>query len=157
MIDDPISVTMGRFAIAESPAMVETLGVGSCMVVCLYDPEKKIGGMAHIMLSRSPSSAAEEVNEPAKYADTGIQRLIGGMSHRGAVLQRMEAKIAGGAEMFERFSGLLNGIGRQNSDAVQELLRAMHIPIRSVDIGGSVGRSVRFVLETGAMEVRKKL
>lgn len=148
---------MGRCVIAESPAVMESLGVGSCVIVCLYDPVKKVGGMAHIMLSKSPTNAEHDDTEPAKYADRGIKRLLAEMIQRGAAEERIESRIAGGAEMFQSFSGNLSGIGQQNSDAVRSALRDAHIPIRSADIGGSVGRSVRFLLDSGDVEIRKKI
>ncbi|MBL8978615.1 MAG: chemotaxis protein CheD, partial [Gemmatimonadetes bacterium] len=35
-------------------AVLATLGLGSCVAVILFDPDRRIGGMAHILLpSRS--------------------------------------------------------------------------------------------------------
>ena len=44
-----INVGIADYAISSSPDILRTI-LGSCVGICLYDPELKIGGMCHIML-----------------------------------------------------------------------------------------------------------
>lgn len=48
-----IEVHMGNMEIAKSPAKLLSLGVGSCIVICIYDTVSKIGALAHTMLPDS--------------------------------------------------------------------------------------------------------
>ena len=68
-----MTVCITKIGIAEvraerDPSVLVTLGLGSCVGVCLYGRSKKIIGMAHIML---PSSIEIKNNSnKAKFADT---------------------------------------------------------------------------------------
>jgi len=94
---EKIIIGIGELAVAKNPAVIVTLGLGSCVGVCLRDPKKKIGGLVHVMLPRSPGG---EVSKPGKYADTGIKKLVEEIEKIGGNLKNLEAKIAGGAAMF---------------------------------------------------------
>ncbi len=45
-----IKVGMAEYKIAKVPEILTTLGLGSCIGICLYDKQAKIAGLAHIML-----------------------------------------------------------------------------------------------------------
>lgn len=49
-------VGMGRIAVAHTPSVLTSLGLGSCVGVSLYSSSKKVGGLAHIMLPDSHGS-----------------------------------------------------------------------------------------------------
>jgi len=51
-----IRVGMADYKAAKSPAILITLGLGSCVGVVLYDNLTKVGGMAHVMLPDSSLS-----------------------------------------------------------------------------------------------------
>jgi len=83
--------------VCKSPNGVTTLGLGSCIGVALRDPVTKVGGLLHFML---PDSSVIKNNTcSAKFADTGIDELVKLMVAAGASKSRLEAKIAGGAQM----------------------------------------------------------
>lgn len=44
-----INVGIADMGIAKSPDILRTV-LGSCVGICLYDPQKKIAGLSHIML-----------------------------------------------------------------------------------------------------------
>ena len=90
-----IKVGMADLNICIAPDALTTLGLGSCVGVALYDAQMRIAGLVHIML---PDSSKVRQNEnKAKFADTGIELLIERMKERGAAVNRLTAKIAGGA------------------------------------------------------------
>jgi hypothetical protein len=63
-------VGMADLKVVKHPGSLTTLGLGSCIGICLYDPSSKTIGMAHIML---PSSKTIKNNSnTAKFADTAI-------------------------------------------------------------------------------------
>jgi chemotaxis protein CheD len=51
---------MGEGVIARASGILISEGIGSCVVVTLYDPRQKIGGMAHIMLPTDRRRKAED-------------------------------------------------------------------------------------------------
>ncbi|MBF0286732.1 MAG: chemotaxis protein CheD [SAR324 cluster bacterium] len=119
--------------------------VGSCIAIMLYDKERMLGGMVHIMLGY----AKDRKDNPAKYADTGIPLLLKMMQEAGAAPHRLgRAKISGGGEMFD----VLNkedSVSRNNIKEVKELLGQHNIQIIASDCGGKAGRRISFDVSTG--------
>ncbi|HOO63341.1 MAG TPA: chemotaxis protein CheD, partial [Synergistaceae bacterium] len=65
---DTIHVGMADLVAVKKTGILVTLGLGSCIGLVLFDQEKKIAGMAHIMLPDSRESSS--VVKPGKFADT---------------------------------------------------------------------------------------
>lgn len=148
-----VKVGMADLKVVSYPDSLTTLGLGSCIGICLYDPTTKVTGMAHIML---PSSQAIKANENvAKFADTAIAKLIEEMEKKGAKKTRFFAKIAGGAQMFTFSSGGDNmRIGERNADAVRSILRSLSIPIKVDETGGNFGRTIEFYSEDARLVIK---
>lgn len=148
-----VKVGMADLKVVSYPDALTTLGLGSCVGICLYDSTTKVTGMAHIML---PSSKAIRKNENvAKFADTAIIELIAQMEKLGAKKSRFTAKIAGGAQMFS-FSSQNDSmkIGERNAEAVREILKDMGIPLKADDTGGNFGRTIEFFSENGKLLIK---
>lgn len=148
-----LKVGMADLKVTDFPNALTTLGLGSCVGICLYDPITKVTGMAHIML---PSSKAIRKNEnTAKFADTAIVELISKMEKLGARKTRFQAKIAGGAQMFS-FSSQNEAmkIGERNAEAVRSILSDMGIPILADETGGNFGRTIEFYSENGKLLIK---
>ena len=148
-----ITVGIADLNIAKEPDVLATYALGSCVGICLYDPEKKIAGLAHIMLPLSKEAVGNAVDNRRRYADTGITELIQTMSLSGASPSRLVAKIAGGAQMFSTTSSVFN-IGERNVAAVKKILTAYRIRIVAEQTGENFGRTVFFYPEDGTMEIR---
>lgn len=147
-----ITVGIADLNVVNAPGTLATYALGSCVGICLYDAEKKLAGMAHIMLPFS-KEAMQNIDNKRRYADTGITELIQTMSLQGAVPSRLTAKIAGGAQMFSVNSAVFN-IGERNVAAVKKMLTAYKIKIIAEETGANFGRTVFFHADTGIMEVR---
>lgn len=148
-----ITVGIADLNIAKEPDVLATYALGSCVGICLYDPDKKIAGLAHIMLPLSKEAVGNAVDNRRRYADTGITELIQTMSLSGASPSRLVAKIAGGAQMFSTTSSVFN-IGERNVAAVKKILAAYRIKIIAEQTGENFGRTVFFYPEDGTMEIR---
>lgn len=148
-----IKVGMADLKVVEFPDALTTLGLGSCVGICLYDASSKVTGMAHIML---PSSKAIRKNENvAKFADTAIVELIQQMEAKGAKKSRISAKIAGGAQMFSFTSANETmKIGERNAEAVRIILKELGIPLKSDETGGNFGRTIEFFSENGKLIIK---
>lgn len=143
-----ITVGMAEYRVSEGSDILESLGIGSCVVICLYCNEKKIGGLAHIMLDYAND---RKVN-PLRFSDKAIDALLGDLLFRGCKKESLVAKIFGGSSMF---SNLLLGVGKKNVMAVRRRLKKEGIEIVSSDIGGKRGRSISFDISNGSVIVKK--
>ena len=138
-------------AVAVAPAELEARGIGSCVVLVLYDPAIQAGGMAHILL---PSEDGARSHPPGfQYADTALAGLLEPLLRLGAKPSRLVAKLAGGARMFDFSEEPGATVGERNVSCLRALLKSSGIPLIGEDVGGSRGRSVRFELATGRLIV----
>ncbi|GMQ60501.1 chemotaxis protein CheD [Vallitalea sediminicola] len=152
-MDEKIKVGMADLNVCVSPGILTTLGLGSCVGIVLYDPIKKIGGLAHVMLP--DSTQIKNNSNLAKFADTGIKKLIDDMTKLGASKNRLVAKLAGGAQMFAfKSSNDLMRIGERNAEASIKMLKTLGIKILSKDTGENYGRTIEFYTETGDLLIK---
>lgn len=152
-MSEVIRVGMADLNICKSPDIITTLGLGSCIGLTFYDSSTKIGGMVHYML---PDSTQMRNNSNiAKFADTGIDELLRRVLAAGANRNRLVAKIAGGARMFE-VSGMSNvsNIGERNAIAAREKLKELKIRLVAEDTGLNYGRTVELHCETGEFYIK---
>ena len=49
-MESMITVGIADLNVTASPGAIATYALGSCVGICLYDPDRKIAGLAHIML-----------------------------------------------------------------------------------------------------------
>ncbi len=148
-----VKVGMADYKTIKSMGILTTLGLGSCVGIALYDKINKVAGLAHIML---PSSLEIKNNSnKAKFADTGIQELLGEMILLGANKKYLVAKLAGGAQMFSFDSSTdILRIGERNVLASKKKLQEFNIPIVSEDTGGNYGRTIELNCLDGSLLVK---
>jgi chemotaxis protein CheD len=144
-------IGIGEYALDNNPIIIVTLGLGSCVGVCIRDKTKSIGAMVHVML---PDSSGNVGPKPGKYADSGIDLIYNELLKIGASASNLEAKIAGGAAMFGTSSQTMD-IGKRNIEAVRLKLKQKGIRIIAEDVGGNRARSIEFNISTGELMVKK--
>ncbi len=147
---EKIIVGIADLAVAHNPAVLVTIGLGSCVGISFRDPVARVGALAHIVLATR--AGVRNQDTPLKFADSAIEEAIRLMQQKGCIKNRIEAKMAGGASMFT-FGGSMN-IGEKNVEAVVQKLDEMGIEILSMDTGGNYGRTIEFYIETGVMVVK---
>jgi chemotaxis protein CheD len=129
-----------------------TVGLGSCVAILLHDAEARVGGMAHILL---PSPALSRVDSnPAKFPQTAVPLLLELMAADGAKPRRITARLAGGASMFAALvpPGSIQ-MGERNLVASREVLNAHQVPLVGEAVGGDFGRTVRFRVCDGQVQI----
>lgn len=153
-----VMVGIAELRVATTGYRIRTTGLGSCIGLTLFDPVSFIGGMVHIMLPASDISRDGTLNK-AKYADTGIVELIHGMVKMGAKSQRLEAKMAGGAQMFEIGKGGSERlrIGTRNIEECKNMLSKLSIGLKAEDTGGAYGRTIELDVATGRLFIKTVL
>ena len=90
-----LKVGMADLQSSRHPCVLTTLGLGSCVGIALYEPVRKVVGLAHIMLPSSQQ--ARNKSNIAKFADTAIAKLVEDMTAIGAYRSQIVAKLAGGS------------------------------------------------------------
>jgi chemotaxis protein CheD len=155
-----INVGMSGMKVSTNPHSLSSSGIGSCVVITLYDPQKRVGAMAHPMLAL-PEAGRSDENEILKaslrYVEPAIDAMIKELTKLGAVKSSLESKLIGGANMFKVFDKNPDSIGIHNAEAAKNKLEKEGIKIVVNDTGGNVGRSVVFDLVTGLVEVKTKI
>ena len=153
MRNDVIIVGMADLNATKSPGILTTLGLGSCVGIALYDPVNKVAGLAHIMLP--DSTQIRNNGNAAKFADTATIHLIGQMQKLGARKERLNAKLAGGAQMFDfNSSNTALRIGDRNVEATLNYLKIHGIPVLAADTGANYGRTVELDAENGKFLIK---
>ena len=148
-----VIVKVAECAAERGDGVLVTLGLGSCVAIMLHDPQTKAGAMAHVLL---PSiSLARDITNRAKFPETAVPLLVERLKALGADPRRLVAKLAGGASMFSQLvtPGTIQ-MGERNVLASRSALRAAAIPIVRESVGGERGRSVRFHVKDGRVEIR---
>jgi chemotaxis protein CheD len=148
-----IRVKVADYAVADAGTMLVTVGLGSCVAIALYDPQARVGGLAHVLLPSTGMS--QDRTNRAKFPSTAVPLLCERMQALGARTGRMRAKIVGGASMF---TSLLSAtglqIGERNVVATRAALEHAGIPIVGQEVGGEYGRSVYFDVCDGRVVVK---
>ena len=148
-----IRVKVADFAVADARAMLVTVGLGSCVAIALYDPQVRVGGLAHVLLPSTGMS--QDRTNRAKFPSTAVPLLCERMQALGARTGRMRAKIVGGASMF---TSLLSAtglqIGERNVVATRAALEHAGIPLVGQEVGGDYGRSVYFDVHDGSVTIK---
>lgn len=133
---------------SKTPHMVTTI-LGSCVAVCMYDPNVRIGGINHYML---PLWNGQGLASP-KYGNIAIEKLLEKLVSLGCNKNNIQAKVFGGGEVIETNITQFN-IGARNIKLAHEMLEELKIPIIGQSVGGKLGRKILFNTET--FEVKQK-
>jgi chemotaxis protein CheD len=136
-----IKVGVGELAVATDGEMLTTSGLGSCVAVALGDERAGVGvrGLLHAMLPTSDEGRTAAARR-GKYVDAGIDALVDDLVAAGAAPDRLEARVAGGAEMLN----LTDAVGPRNVERAERCLASAGVPVVASDVGDGVGRTVRF-------------
>jgi len=142
-----VHVVQGEFYVSTDPDVVLTTILGSCVAVCLRDPQVKVGGMNHFLL---PDGKVEGLDEGRRFGAYAMELLINDLLRSGARRERLEAKMFGGARMF----GGLSDVGASNIAFAEKFLADEGIPVLGGSVGGVGARRVQFWPHSGRAQQR---
>jgi len=149
-----IKLLPGEYHTTKGKEMLVTV-LGSCVAACIRDTRNGIGGMNHFLLpeqKNKKSNWAENYEEAGtRYGDLAMEILINDIIKRGGDRKNFEAKIFGGAQMFE--SNMR--VGERNIEFVSKYLKFESIPVVSNDVAGTHGRKVYFIPSTGDIFMKR--
>lgn len=133
-----------------SRKILETNALGSCVAAIIYDPGKRIGAMAHIML---PGKAPEAGRRgKMKYACNAVQEMLKKLSGAGARKDGLLGFIVGGGNVLRDKK---DTVCKSNIRSVLEQMKAHDIEISAKSVGGTQRRSVSFDATGGALTCSK--
>lgn len=133
---------------------IVTYALGSCLGITIYDPASRVGGMLHVMLPLSTIDVAKATENPCMFVDTGVPRLFLESYKLGAVKQRLEVKVAGGACTNGSEEDDYFQIGKRNITIFRKLLWKNGVMLKSSDVAGTVSRTISLEIGTGIVSMR---
>ena len=121
--------------------------LGSCVAVCLYDPQARVGGLNHFMLPNIRRNSNDDVDTllSGSYA---MESLLNALLMKGAKKIRLQAKAFGGGTIINTTGDSLS-IGLRNANFTREWLNREGIPLKASDFLGPWSRKVLFVPSNG--------
>lgn len=127
--------------------------LGSCVAVCLFDPQSRVGGLNHFMLPTIRRGSNDDVDSllSGSYA---MEALLNALLQRGAKKVRLQAKAFGGGTIINT-SGPLMSIGVRNAEFTKEWLGREGIPLLAADFLGPWSRKVLFLPASGDVFCRR--
>lgn len=134
---------MGEIHVAKNPTEIVTI-LGSCVAVCLYDVDLKIGAMNHFLVPLWNGNGLES----PKYGNISMEKLINSMFEMGCKKYNMIAKVFGGANINIKATEHMM-IGKKNTLIAKEILAKYDIKIKGEDTGGNRGRRIMMQSDTG--------
>jgi chemotaxis receptor (MCP) glutamine deamidase CheD len=144
-----VTIYLGGVHASDEPLVIKTL-LGSCIAVCLWDPEGAIGGMNHFMLPHGAAGSAGA----SRFGVHAMDCLIGAMMKLGGDRRRFVAKVFGGADVLD-VAEAENSVSQQNITFARAFLGAEGVPLVSEDVGGHHARLVNFHVTSGRAFVRR--
>lgn len=150
---DRILVGVSDYVVASNGETLVAYGLGACVAVALYDPERGVGALCHAMLPQQPSDGTG--GAIGKYVDAAVEAMLQEMVSEGAGYGDVEAKLVGGADVFA-FAELADRAGEAGARNVQmarATLDRLGIEVVGDAIGGDHGRTAEFNTETGEVRV----
>lgn len=153
---ETIKISPGQYYVTKQNILIVT-AVASCVVVCLRERRKGIGGMSHFMLADEGRDYKKRDSLAYRSGAQVIDTMIEQFMEAGAETRYLEAKVFGGTVLthqptvFDR--------GAINTEFALNYLRSKKIKVVAKSLKGNCARKVYFFARSGRVLVRviKKL
>ncbi|MBT9439090.1 MAG: hypothetical protein GAS50_07840 [Desulfobacterales bacterium] len=148
-----IMLRSGEYYASKNGEILHTI-LGPCISTCIYDQEKKIGGMNHYLLPGMIHPDEILTSEVGRYGMYAMELLIGELIKYGAKRKNLAAKVFGGGNVleFRKTDGDVTGL---NIRFAKKFLELEGIPVQKEDLGGYDGRLVLFFTDTAKVLLKK--
>lgn len=135
------NIQPGAWAV-ESQRPLSTL-LGSCVSVCLFDPQLRLGGINHFMLPDMGRGRHGDVDSLLS-GNFAMETLLNALLDKGARKPRLQAKAFGGGTIIDTDKGS-SSIGMRNASFAKEWLQREGVPLISSDLLGPWSRKILFL------------
>ena len=145
--NDAVKVLPGEYFVHDEDVAIMTT-LGSCIAACLWDRERKVGGMNHFMLPDGAGAA-----DCGRYGSYAMELLINELIKRGASRLTLEAKVFGGGAVIAGMTTI--NVGERNTQFVLDYLKTERIAVVSKDVLDVYPRKVCFLPASGKAMVKR--
>jgi len=142
-----VKILPGEYFVSQEGIVIMTV-LGSCIAACIWDSQRRIGGMNHFMLPEGTP-----LDTSGRYGSYAMELLINEMIKLGARRENMQAKVFGGGQVIASFTTM--NVGERNTKFVMDYLQTERIPIVSKDVLDIYPRKVVFFPVTGKAMVKR--
>jgi len=136
----------GQLHVSAEPCQIRTI-LGSCVAICLWDSHLRVGGMNHFLL---PASSGRR-SASTRFADVATRTLLEKLHALGCRAPHLQAKIFGGASMFQKQDRRAISLGAKNVEAALDLMKDACIPVSVQETGGIHGRKIMLNTDDGVV------
>jgi chemotaxis protein CheD len=144
---DAVKVLPGEYFVHDEDVLIMTT-LGSCIAACLWDRERRIGGMNHFMLPEGGAGS-----DSGRYGSYAMELLINELMKKGASRLTLEAKVFGGGAVISGMNTI--NVGERNTAFVLDYLKTERIPVVSKDVLDIYPRKVCFFPASGKAMVKR--
>ena len=148
-----VMLSSGEYFVSKNGEILHTV-LGSCIAVCIYDTEKKIGGMNHYLLPGMIHPDEILTSNMGRYGMYAMELLIGELIKYGARRETLAAKIFGGGKVL-KFRKCDGNVTKSNIHFARKFLELEGIPVKSEDMGGYTGRKILFFTDTAKVLLKR--
>lgn len=141
-------INHGEHSVSNDQDMTFSVTLGSCVAACLHDPFLKIGGANHILLPGEAGQAG--YGEGKRYGAFLMESLLNDLFKMGAVRERLQLKLFGGAQMF----GSVNNPGSRNVEFALSYAANEGLNVVSSSLRGNCGRRIEYWPASGRVRQR---
>ena len=143
----------GEYYASKNGEILHTI-LGSCIATCIYDQEKKIGGMNHYLLPGIIHPDEIIISKIGRYGMYAMELLINELIKYGAKRENLTAKLFGGGDVlkFRKADGDVTG---SNIRFAKKFLELEGIPVQKEDMGGYNGRKILFFTDTAKVLLKR--
>ncbi len=145
---EAVKILPGEYFVYHEDLLIMTT-LGSCIAVCLWDRQAKVGGMNHFMLPDSGGNGQDS----GRYGSYAMELLINELMKLGASRMTMEAKVFGGGAVISGMNTI--NVGERNTTFVMDYLKTERIPVVSKDVLDIYPRKVCFLPFSGKAMVKR--
>lgn len=149
-----VTIYIGGYYVSSEPTVVKTV-LGSCISVCLFESEKKIGGMNHFMLPESKGLDNLDDYSDTRYGIYAMEVTINEILKLGGKKSNITAKVFGGGNVLSGVTSSILMVADKNIKFAKKFLSNENIPIVREDIGGTTPRKVFFFTNENKVMLKK--
>jgi len=142
---EAVKVLPGEYFVAKDELLIMTT-LGSCIAACIWDQERRVGGMNHFLLP-------EGSGDSGRYGSYAMEVLINEVLKAGGARHSLEAKVFGGGAVISGMHSI--NVGERNTRFVLDYLRTERITVVSKDVMDIYPRKVCFLPASGKAMVKR--
>ena len=149
-----LMVDVGRMAVTNSTkdVLATSAPVGSCVAVCLWEPDAQVSGLLHFLWPDSKLDPDQARTQPATFADTGLLLLFDEAGRYGANKNRCKVWLVGGAQIPDREGA--DKWAKRNLLAARSALWKAGILLNGEEVGGNKARRATLSVTDGQLFVK---